>query len=394
MGNRISLLIGIKNNLKYTKNFYYTTRLLYPEVEIVVVSYGSEDGTHEWLQTLDKDQFVKYFFSPDSLTLSDTYNKCIRLATRPYVAFVHNDMVIGKGFLESLEYHLKEDKVLFYKVIEPPVFADDHREWKEVRPFGFDIDSFNKDGFASLNDEIFSRSYGKSEIARSGSFFLCASKKVLANIGGLDPLFNPMFREDDDLLIRLNLLNLKMYLVPSAITYHFVSRTSRFSEEYKNVTNEIEQRSDRNFIRKWGFSASSPVRKKYDVGLVIENAALELIREVEPYCSRLYVDCDTTAYISQEQPCTPFLLSKRIRPIADEKDHDILVFMNGQVRPKRNIEIIHRMNELIWEIAQRKPGLLFRKLGFKKNHFRVRNLSIKVRSFNSLEDQLIYRAEG
>jgi hypothetical protein len=60
--NNISLLVGLKNNLNYNKHFYSTTRELYPEVEICFVSYGSTDGTHEWLDSL-QDNNVKYFHS-------------------------------------------------------------------------------------------------------------------------------------------------------------------------------------------------------------------------------------------------------------------------------------------------------------------------------------------
>ena len=52
MKNNISLLVGLKNNLDYNKHFYDTTRELYPNVELCFVSYGSTDGTHEWLETL------------------------------------------------------------------------------------------------------------------------------------------------------------------------------------------------------------------------------------------------------------------------------------------------------------------------------------------------------
>ena len=53
----ISLLVGLKNNLDYNKHFYLTTRELYPDVEICFVSYGSTDGTHEWLNSLNDKNF-------------------------------------------------------------------------------------------------------------------------------------------------------------------------------------------------------------------------------------------------------------------------------------------------------------------------------------------------
>jgi len=45
--NDISLVLSIRNNLNYTKYFYETTRKLYPNVEIAVISSQSIDGTHE-----------------------------------------------------------------------------------------------------------------------------------------------------------------------------------------------------------------------------------------------------------------------------------------------------------------------------------------------------------
>jgi hypothetical protein len=60
----ISLIVALRNNLDYNKHFYSTTRLLYPNVEICFSSYGSTDGTHEWLEEIASiDLNVKIFFS-------------------------------------------------------------------------------------------------------------------------------------------------------------------------------------------------------------------------------------------------------------------------------------------------------------------------------------------
>lgn len=101
----ISFLVGLKNNIEYTKYFYKNTRALYPNNEIVFVSYGSTDDTHQWLENLN-DENVKYFFSEENKTLSDTYNKATEIATKPYVVFLHNDMILGKFFLENLQKNM------------------------------------------------------------------------------------------------------------------------------------------------------------------------------------------------------------------------------------------------------------------------------------------------
>ena len=99
--SNISLLVGLKNNLDYTKFFYDHTRSIYPNAEICFVSYGSTDGTHEWLNQL-KDRNVKYFISDETKTLADAYNKAAQIATQEYVAYLHNDMVLSDIFISNL----------------------------------------------------------------------------------------------------------------------------------------------------------------------------------------------------------------------------------------------------------------------------------------------------
>ena len=74
MKNNISLLVGLKNNLDYNKHFYETTRELYPDVELCFVSYGSIDGTHEWLDSLN-DKHVRYFYSEQNKTFFEGNTK-------------------------------------------------------------------------------------------------------------------------------------------------------------------------------------------------------------------------------------------------------------------------------------------------------------------------------
>ena len=90
-------------------------------------------------------------------------------------------------------------------------------------------------------------------------------------------------------------------------------------------------RSTRNFIRKWGHFVKHDahlkpiVPPKYDIGLVIKNCTEQLLEELEPWCSTIYVDTFTEDYINREQPNTDFDLTKRIYSIDAEKQNDIEV---------------------------------------------------------------------
>jgi glycosyltransferase involved in cell wall biosynthesis/GT2 family glycosyltransferase len=322
-----SLLVGLKNNLEYTRFFYEQTRQQFPDLELVFVSYGSTDGTHAWLDAL-QDPFVRYHYEAEERTLSDAYNTAAELATAEYVVFAHNDMVLAAGFTDYLATLQTPERIVSYSRVEPPIFADDEQPGKYIRDFGSDVATFQREAFIRFaSDEIERHSQEKRAAVAVGraSFFLSISRQVLLDVGGLDPLYDPMFCEDDDLLLRLRLKGLELMISSCAICYHFVSKTSRFSDEYRQRTQQIETRSNRNFVRKWGFRIQSPVQKSYDVGLVLPGATLEQIREAEPWCRTIYTDLDVTPYLREEQPHTGFDLRAKFKPLAVEKTNGILL---------------------------------------------------------------------
>lgn len=386
---RLSLIVGLRNNLVYTKAFYESVRTFYQSVEIVFVSYGSTDGTHDWLQTLD-DKYVRFFISNESKTLSDTYNKGVELATSKLVCYMHNDMILGEGFVEQLLLSWEKRGVLFYTVIEPPIFVEDEQGWKIIRDFGDDLKSFNQSGFNAFVQQRISDPSFKSYSTSEPFFFLCIERKVLLEMGGLDPLYNPMFCEDTDLLLRLRLLGMRMIQVPKAMAYHFVSKTSRFSEEFMERTRRIEECSVLNFYRKWGFAPNSHVAKRYDIAVVLENTNKVDLINIEPYVSYVYVDCDITEYISREQVNTKFDLNKRIRPISKLGKHDVLLLIDGETIDMVDLERMKHLSETINHAYFGKRSF-FKDLFFDKRDFKLGGIRFKIKEPISNEMKLVNR---
>ena len=389
-----SLLVGLKNNLVYSQHFYAQTRLLYPEIEIVFVSYHSVDGTHQWLDSL-RDDHVRHYYENTERTLSDTYNKCIELATSEYVIFAHNDMVLTPGFIENLAALQSVHRVVSYTTIEPPIFADDERPGKIVRDFGSDVTTFQRAALFQFSAEEQEKNLHKNKrIADSTkvSFFLCASRELLLEVGGLDSLFNPMFCEDDDLILRLNLKGLEMVVALNAISYHFVSKTSRFSDEYSQRTKQIELQSNRNFIRKWGFRANSPIKIKYDIGLVVVNGSLSALRELEPWFSTIYIDIDAEPYWTEEQPRTTFDLRKKIKSFSAKKENGIVVSVNARKLDEEKLAKIEFIHEAIHARILRPGNLLSRLLIIGSSTFTWNGFHIQIIDSTSSENQLIYKS--
>ncbi len=341
--DNLSFLVGLKNNLEYSQKFYENTRFLYPGTEIVFVSFGSTDGTHQWLDSL-QDSNLKYYYSDHHKTLSDTYNKAIELSSKEYVCFLHNDMVLGKNFLQEISTALQNHNVVYYKTIEPPIFGNDERLWKEVKDFGNSFDDFDFQGFYDFENNSKSRSIQPVDGA---SFFLACKKNILMNIGGLDPLFSPMFCEDDDLILRLRLSGEKIALCANAISYHFVSKTSRFSDEFRNKSQSIEKKSQRNFVRKWGFHTFSKAKAKYDIGIILNNGTPETLSELEPLATKIYTDFDFANYLMMEQNNTSIYLNVKLHPLSEKNDHDVLVYVDGSKMNSKTLHILSNLSEIV-----------------------------------------------
>lgn len=362
MKNNISLLVAIKNNLDYTKHFYATTRQLYPEVEICFSSYNSTDGTNEWLESLNNDPYTKTFYTDEYGCFSDNYNKAAELATKDYILYVHNDIVLAPNFLEIMETYVNDNSIVSYSTIEPPIFSGHERPGKIVKDFGDSLDNFNIKGlyeFVSGKQIEY-----KNQTLEDISFFMCIPRKTYLEIGGLDNLYDPMFCEDIDLCVRFKLLGLKFIMVLDAITYHFVSKTSRFSEEYKNKTAKIERNSNLNFIRKWG-TFVKPIEallpNKYNIAFIVKHCNLELLGALEPWCDRIYVNERFEIigrmwdYVELEQQNTKFDLSKRVLTIENNDpllENDIIVEFDAKEFTQQSFNIIQQLSEIIKESGE------------------------------------------
>lgn len=377
MQYNISLLVGLKNNLDYNQHFYETTRAIYPDVELCFVSYGSTDGTHEWLDSL-QDTNLKYYYSEESKTFSDTFNQAAQLATRDYVAYLHNDIVLAPGFLENLEKHVAPDRVVSYTTIEPPIFGDHTRPGKLIHDFGTSLETFKKDEFYAYTTQQHTVYADKTEPGIT--FFMCMPRTALLEIGGMDNLYNPMFCEDDDLIRRWKMHGMTCITALDAICYHFVSKTSRFSEEYERRTQAIELASNRNFIRKWGSRSEAP---KYNIAFVVRNCSFPVLEALEPWCDRIYIEDAmhkiTETYIKSEQPKTRFDLTRRVLHIehnAPADENDIVVAFDATRLTQQNFQYIQQLPAIIAESGD-------------TGEFEIDIFRISIYSMEELQNRLI-----
>jgi hypothetical protein len=198
-------------------------------------------------------------------------------------------------------------------------------------------------------------------------------KKDFQKIGGHDPLYAPQSKEDSDIFNRFVLAGYKLVQTREGCVYHMTCRGSRFADGAKrNPDGEVfmknretdewlaqNVRSTRNFIRKWGTMVEHDeylkpiITPKYDIGFhFTEMCGSNLIGELEPYCSNLYVDDDMTIkqYIEQEQPQTDFDLSERVS--TKDLENDIVVKFNPLLVNQQNFHILANLPKIIQDSGE------------------------------------------
>jgi GT2 family glycosyltransferase len=324
----ITFVLAVYNKLDLTKECYRRLRDVYPTAPLVISSGGSSDGTKEWLSSL-VDNNVSYIHDDDRLTFSDTYNTGIKLVDTEKLVLIHNDMVIGEGFLEAIERLLQPNMLLSYTTIEPPIFRGHQRPGKVLLDLGSGFDNFD-----DFNFNTYVKQWNKNDKLSDGAvFFMSGYKKMFEDVGFFDGFsFVPCFCEDDDFLIRAKLKGYELKTCDSAITYHFVSQTSRFSDDMKNNRQLIEVSSNRNFIRKWGLpiSAFSEIRywedndfkyKTFNMGLTTKSRAYLL--QIEPFFDKINLGLIPEDYIENEQKNTKYDLRSKF--ILTE-DVDVMIY--------------------------------------------------------------------
>ena len=289
MDKVISFIQPSRNNLKYLKWSYNSIRKnLGYRHEICWADDFSDDGTWEWMNTIAKvDKNVKIHRNDGPTRLGHTilYDTLVNeYATSDIVMIYHADMYALPGLDEEVDKYIKPGVVVSGTRIEPPLHPDGPE--KLLEDYGIEPEEFDEQRL--LNEyESFKRGDTTEGIFAPWAIY----KDDFQKIGGHDPLYAPQSKEDSDIFNRFVLAGYKLIQTWDGFVYHMTCRGSRFADGAKrNPTGEVfmknretdewlqqNNRSTRNFIRKWGHfvkhdSLMKPIiPPKYDIGFVVHN---------------------------------------------------------------------------------------------------------------------------
>ena len=443
---QISLVVPNRNNLKYFKWSYDSIRKNQGNHEVWICSAvdACNDGTLEWYEELAKnDPYFKYIVNngPERLGHTILYNKIVDDLVETDLAMIwHCDMYLCPEALDEIEKLMYEKKFIprneldqfkldefetdlgcrldgmnvKFKIkkriasltrIEPPLHPSGYE--KILAHFGTEPEDFDEVGlltqlfvWKNLNDW--------KQIDLNGNEFYVPLKGTTAGvfapwafwvdefkkIGGHDFLYAPQSKEDDDIWNRFLLNGVEFVQTREGYCYHMTCRGSRFNPfltEPGKSSEEWEihnQKSTRNYIRKWGTfihheNCGKPiVSPRFNIGFNFKNLTYDLLYLLEPWCDSIMVESRfetlqiIAKYKEMEKPNTKFNLDDKFFLHWDIITPEIQVEIDGQRFGQQDWEYIQNLSEIINQSGE---------IG----EFELGNLKIKINAMNHYEQDLI-----
>ena len=397
----ISFIQPSRSNLKYLKWSYDSIRKnLGSHHEICWADDFSDDGTWEWMKEIaEKDPNVKIHRNegPNRLGHTILYDTLVNdYATNDIVMIYHADMYACPDMDRHVLKHLVPGKVVSATRIEPPLHPDGPE--KILKDFGIEPEEFDELKLMEFLDQIYLEYEIEEKEPTKGIFAPWAMyKKDFQAIGGHDPLYAPQSKEDSDIFNRFVLAGYDLVQTWDGFVYHMTSRGSRFKDgamrnpagqvfmKNRESSEWLEQnlRSTRNFVRKWGHMVKHDkmmypiIPPKYDIGFVAQNCTKDLLRELEPWCSTIYVESSIIdEYRNEEQKDTDFDLLDRIKPYDNEKNNEVLVSFDCSKLTADSFQVIVNLSDIIKDSGE---------LG----HMEYEIFTFNINSLNTYEKDLI-----
>jgi glycosyltransferase involved in cell wall biosynthesis len=377
---RISFVIPSRNNKIYLQQAVNSILECYgTEHDLVLLDDASDDGTWEWIQSLEGDHFVKYRNEgPERVGHTILYDKGVELSKTEVFSIFHADMITTKNHIPNLLKHLKPQTVIAATRIEPPLHPPGPEKY--VRMYGFEPSEFKKDEFIKEIENLEQENKDKTTNGIFAPWLMF--KSDFEDIGGHDPLFAPMELEDSDIFNRMHLAGYELIQSRDSFVYHMTCRGSRFkdgleieaeiplsdgtiwykpkdSEEYK----ALRAIKFREWWRKWGQNVLHDdlmmpiINPKYNISYTVKNCKGHMIEVLEPWCDRIYIENQDIVdiYIDREQPNTKFDLTKRVFTLTNntpEWENDIVIEFDADKLTQQNFQLLMQMPSIIQDSGE------------------------------------------
>ena len=239
--HKITSVIPTYNNLPFLKLTVTSVRqnCYYNDMPIFIFAENCTDGTNEWLAENADKLSLQYYIETDNKEqrgIGGGIDLCVSQVKTEFVNILHSDFWLGPNQdIELLKLYddIKPGERLIASSfrVQPNIFPNDppYRPGTVFVPFdkfGEHEDNFEQNYFDDWAAE-FTHDNDIHVRKAGGAGYFCRVEDHIY-IGGNDPIFEPMYWEDKDLFMRMQMEGYKFIMTSKSVIWHFTSRTSRF----------------------------------------------------------------------------------------------------------------------------------------------------------------------
>ena len=354
----VTFVIPSHNNLRHLKNLYDSIKTNAPNAKLVFLDDASTDGTYEWLKEISaKDENVyEPYRTEQRVGHTVLYDVGISISKEDIVGILHADMIVGPNYMENLLKHLKPKTVVCGTRVEPPLHPPGQE--KIIMDFGMDFDDLNVDSFYKYATQAQTQYENQITYGMFAPWIIY--KEDFASMGGHDALFSPFPYEDSDIFQRWMLSGYRLIQSRDAFVYHLTCRGHRWGEKVGKDDDYFvaaNQRSMRNYLRKWGSWIQNDeyhhpiLTPRYEIGIVIKNCNQDDLYALEPRFDAIRVDMDYSNYIAEdgEQGETPYDLSEKIKQIGVPLNTEVEITIDAKNMNSVTVNGIFNIYKLLAE---------------------------------------------
>lgn len=228
---------------KYTKPCIDSIKTKYP-YRILLIDNASTDETPTEAGKLVSETFA-HKRNEERWSCAKSWNYGVRDAFErgfDYVLVLNNDILLHPEAIDKMVERMEQEKNVMIPNLAMVTCLDVTGECSEP-PAVFNLKSEDKENVPESEHPCFS------------GFMI--NKACWEKIGEFDEAFNPAYYEDNDYHYRINLGGMRAIVLPTALFYHYGSRTNAEAFDRPFIDSSSNHRY---YIRKWG---GSPGRETF-----------------------------------------------------------------------------------------------------------------------------------
>lgn len=220
---KYSIIVATYNRIQEMKELISSLRAMTfspADFELVVVDDGSEDGTGDYIQSLNTEFDIQYHYQQNQGP-GAARNRAMSEAKGEYFIFLDSDVIVPDSYLSAVDKSVKEES---WEAFGGP--DDSHASFPPLlQAINYSMTSFIGTGGTRGSTESVTRFYPRS-------FNMGIHRQVFESMGGMNDLRHG---QDMDYSARIYRAGYKVGLIPDAVVYH--KRRTSLKKFYKQIFN-------------------------------------------------------------------------------------------------------------------------------------------------------------